>query len=327
MVQRALLDALQRRVRFVRKVLDTPTSYGGIPAKRVAMAISDARDAMRNGARFHIRSDIPAFFTKINKGRVQDLLRSHINCDATLKLLELAITTDLANIDDLRRQGLEKIFPIGIEGVAQGSPLSPLLANIYLADFDATMNANGITCLRYIDDFLLLGESLSDVDRAFNRALKELGKIGLSAYDPRVDKVKASRGSTDKGFDFLGCNVSPGLVQPSEATRKRFKVKLGAEFDTAAHALRYNAEYKDGNGKYSYSSSLYRIDKIILGWGKAFTFCNGSQSMKSLDDFVSQRLMSLEAIKTTVLARADGEARRRVLGVRLLSSAQAIVDR
>jgi RNA-directed DNA polymerase len=326
-VQRALLDALQRRVRFVRKVLETPTSYGGIPAKRVAMAISDARDAMRNGARFHIRSDIPAFFTKINKGRVQDLLRSHINCDATLKLLELAITTDLANIDDLRRQGLEKIFPIGIEGVAQGSPLSPLLANIYLADFDATMNANGITCLRYIDDFLLLGESLSDVDRAFNRALKELGKIGLSAYDPRVDKVKASRGSTDKGFDFLGCNVSPGLVQPSEATRKRFKVKIGAEFDTAAHALRYNAEYKDGNGKYSYSSALYRIDKIILGWGKAFTFCNGSQSMKSLDDFVSQRLMSLEAIKTTVLARADGEARRRVLGVRLLSSAQAIVDR
>jgi len=148
----------------------------------------------------------------------------------------------------------------------------------------------------------------------------------LSAYDPRTDKVKASRGSIDKGFDFLGCNVSPGLVQPSEATRKRFKIKLGAEFDTAAHALRYNAEYKEGNGKYSYSSALYRIDKIILGWGKAFTFCNGSQSMKSLDDFISQRLMSLEATKTTVLAKADGDAQRRVLGVRLLSSTQVATD-
>jgi hypothetical protein len=313
-------------VPFIRKVLDTATSYGGVPTKHVALAISDARDAMRNGARFHIRSDIPAFFTKINKDRVQNLLRSHIKCDATFKLLNLAITTDLVNIDDLRRQGLDEIFPIGIEGVAQGSPLSPLLANIYLADFDVAMNADGITCLRYIDDFLLLGESLSDVDRAFNRALKELDKIGLSAYDPRLDKVKASRGSTDKGFDFLGCNVSPGLVQPSEAARKRFKVKLRAEFDTAAHALRYNSEYKDGNGKYSYSSALYRIDKIILGWGKAFTFCNGSQSMKALDDFVSERLMSLEATKTTVLARADGEARRRVLGVRLLSSTQVSND-
>ena len=103
-------------------------------------------------------------------------------------------------------------------------------------------------------------------------------------------------------------------------------MKLWAEFDTAARALRYNAECDDGNGKYSYSSALYRIDKIILGWGKAFAFCNGSQSMKALDDFGSQRLMSLEATKTTVLTKADGEARRRVLGVRLLSRTRVTID-
>ena len=318
-VQRALLDVLQRKVRFIRRVLATPTSYGGIPEKRVAMAISDARKAMHAGARFHIRSDIPAFFTKINKARVLELLGPHINCAATLQLFEQAITTDLVNIDDLRRRGLEDLFPIGIEGVAQGSPLSPLLANIYLADFDNTMNSNGITCLRYIDDFLLLGPSLSDVDKAFNKSLKQLGKIGLGAYNPRTDKAKASRGTTDTGFDFLGCNVSPGLVQPSEATRKRFRIKLDAEFATASHALHYNAQHQDGDGKYSYSSALYRIDKIILGWGKAFTFCNASQAMKALDDFVSQRLMALEAEKNAVLAKSGNEARRRVLGVRLLT--------
>lgn len=319
-VQRALLDVLQRRVRFVKKVLGTPTSYGGIPEKRVAMAISDARDVIRAGARFHIRSDIPGFFTKVNKDRVVDLLRPHLKCAATLKLFEEAIKTDLANLDDLRRKGLDDIFPIGIEGVAQGSPLSPLLANIYLADFDEAMNSNGITCLRYIDDFLLLGTTIGEVDKAFNRSLKELGKIGLGAYDPRTNKAKASRGATDKGFDFLGCNVSPGLVQPSEATRKRFRMKLDGEFRAALHALRYNFHHKDGDGKYSYSSTLHRIDKIILGWGKAFTFCNGSHSMKALDDFVSLKLMALEAEKTTIMAKADSEAHRRILGVRLLTS-------
>lgn len=321
-VQRALLDVLQRRVRLVKRVLGTPTSYGGIPDKRVAMAIADAREAMRTGARFHIRSDIPAFFTKINKDRVLELLRPHLNCEATLKLFEEAIRTDLANIDDLRRKGLDEIFPIGIEGVAQGSPLSPLLANIYLADFDLAMNSNGITCLRYIDDFLLLGASLSDVDKAFNRALKELGKIGLEAYDPRTDKTKASRGATEIGFDFLGCNVSPGLIQPSEATRRRFRAKLDAEFVAASHALRYNAQYQDGDGKYSYSSALYRIDKIILGWGKAFTFCNGSQCMIALDDFISNKLAQLEAEKIAILANSDSTVRRRVLGVRLLIDIQ-----
>ena len=322
-VQRAILDVLQRRVRFVKRVLGTSTSYGGIPEKRVATAISDAREAMRAGARFHIRSDIPAFFTKINKDRVLELLRPHLNCEATLKLFEEAIKTDLANIDDLRRKGLAEIFPIGIEGVAQGSPLSPLIANIYLADFDLEMNSDGITCLRYIDDFLLLGATLSDVDKAFNRSLKVLRKIGLEAYDPRTDKAKASRGATQKGFDFLGCNVSPGLVQPSEATRKRFRAKLDAEFVAASHALRYNAQYHDGDGRYAYSSALFRIDKIILGWGKAFTFCNGIHSMNALDDFISNKLAQLEAEKTAVLAKADNAARRRILGVRLLTDAQS----
>lgn len=321
-VQRAILDVLQRRVRFVKRVLGTSTSYGGIPEKRVAMAISDAREAMRAGARFHIRSDIPAFFTKINKDRVLELLRPHLNCEATLKLFEEAIKTDLANIDDLRRKGLAEIFPIGIEGVAQGSPLSPLIANIYLADFDLEMNSDGITCLRYIDDFLLLGATLSDVDKAFNRSLKVLSKIGLEAYDPRTDKAKASRGATQKGFDFLGCNVSPGLVQPSEATRKRFRAKLDAEFVAASHALRYNAQYHDGDGKYAYSSALFRIDKIILGWGKAFTFCNGTHSMSALDDFISKKLAQLEAEKTAVLAKSDSAAQRRILGVRLLTDIQ-----
>ncbi|WP_233281664.1 reverse transcriptase domain-containing protein [Pseudomonas tructae] len=321
-VQRALLDVLQRRVRFIKRVLGTPTSYGGIPEKRVAMAIADAREAMHSGARFHIRSDIPAFFTKINKDRVLELLRPHLNCEATLTLFKEAIRTDLANLDDLRRKGLDEIFPIGIEGVAQGSPLSPLLANIYLADFDLAMNSNGITCLRYIDDFLLLGDSLSDVDKAFNRSLKELGRIGLGAYDPRTDKTKASRGPTDAGFDFLGCNISPGLVQPSEATRRRFRKKLDAEFSAASHALRYNAQYQDGDGKYSYSSALYRIDKIILGWGRAFTFCTGSQCMIALDDFITNKLLQLEAEKIAALAKSDRAARRRILGVRLLMEIQ-----
>lgn len=53
-VQRALLDVLQRRVRFVKRVLGTPTSYGGIPEKRVAMAIADAREGLVGAKlRFH----------------------------------------------------------------------------------------------------------------------------------------------------------------------------------------------------------------------------------------------------------------------------------
>lgn len=317
-VQRALLDVLQAKVKFIKRVLATPTSYGGIQNKRVAMALENARAAISAGAEFHVRSDIPGFFTRINKAHIIKIISQYISCADTVVLFEAAITTDLENIDDLRRKHLAELFPIGIEGVAQGSPLSPLIANIYLHEFDAEMNSGEVCCLRYIDDFLILGKNSSVVDKAFNRSLKLLSKLSLTAYDPNKDKDKASRGLVSRGFDFLGCNVLPGLTQPSESSRSRFKQKLTAEFSAAKHALNYNSKYADGDGSYSYSRALYRIDKIILGWGKAFSFCDGYHCLKGIDSFISSKLEELEKEKTAIYAKTNEAGKRRIIGVRLL---------
>ena len=198
-VQRALLDAISR-IKFVKEALATPTSYGGIKNKRVSMAIADAKAAIAKGAAYHIRSDIAEFFTRIDKARVMRVVAPHIKCPDTIALFRAAITTDLANIDVLRRQGLDEIFPIGVEGVAQGSPLSPLIANLYLHDFDKTINDGEVTCLRYIDDFLILGKDMGCVDRAFSKAQTELKKLSLEAYRPLATSDKASRGSWAASF-------------------------------------------------------------------------------------------------------------------------------
>ena len=51
------------------------------------------------------------------------------------------------------------LFPNETIGVAQGSALSALAGNIALREFDAEMNSRGLVCVRYIDDFMLLGGS------------------------------------------------------------------------------------------------------------------------------------------------------------------------
>jgi hypothetical protein len=318
-VQRALLEALQTRIKFVKDALATPTSYGGIPTKRVAMAINDAKLAISGGAAFHIRSDIAEFFTKIDKARVMGLVAPHIKCPDTVALLQAAITTDLANIDVLRRQGLDEIFPLGVEGVAQGSPLSPLIANLYLHDFDKTMNDGDVICLRYIDDFLILGKDRSCVTRAFNKALKELAKLSLEAYSPSATSDKASSGSTSEGFDFLGCYVSPGLVQPSKSTRDRFKKRIASDMEASLRVMKASIEAGVISPKATYSGALQNLDRVILGWGKAFSFCSNGHWIKGLDDYISNQLALYEAEKGKLFARANGTARRKMLGVRLLS--------
>lgn len=318
-VQRALLDALSR-IKFVKEAMATPTSYGGIKSKRVSMAITDAKAAIANGAGFHIRSDIAEFFTKIDKVRVMSLLAPHIQCPDTIALFQAAITTDLANIDVLRRQGLDEIFPIGVEGVAQGSPLSPLIANLYLRDFDAVMNDGEVTCLRYIDDFLILGKDMGCVDRAFSKAQAELKKFSLEAYRPSASSDKASRGPTAKGFDFLGCFVSAGLVQPSIATRNRLKTRIKSDLESSIRMMKFSIEAGDISPKGSYSGTLQNLDRVLLGWGKAFSFCSNGQWIKSLDDYITEALAQYEKEKTNLFQKSNGTAQRRMLGVRLLAT-------
>lgn len=319
-VQRALLDVLQSRIKFIKEALATPTSYGGIQNKRVAMAVTDAKEAISKGAAFHTRSDIAEFFTRIDKARVMTLVAPHIKCPDTVALFQAAITTDLANIDVLRRQRLDDIFPIGVEGVAQGSPLSPLIANLYLHDFDKTMNDGEVICLRYIDDFLILGKDMGCVDRAFNKAQRELKKLSLHAYQPSATSDKASRGLTADGFDFLGCFVSAGLVQPSKTTRERFKKRIKADLDASIRVMKYSVEAGVISPKGTYSGALQNLDRVILGWGKAFSFCSNGQWIKGLDEFITGALAQYEVEKANLFQKSSGTHQRRMLGVRLLSA-------
>ena len=45
------------------------------------------------------------------------------------------------------------------EGSPQGGPLSPLLANIYLNEFDQEMARRGVKVVRYADDIVVVTKS------------------------------------------------------------------------------------------------------------------------------------------------------------------------
>lgn len=326
-VQRALLDALHLKVPFVKRVFAVPTSFGGIPDKRVSMAIAAAKAAMREGAKYHIRSDIPDFFTRIDKARVLELLAEHVKCPDTFSLFEAALRTDLANLDALRREKIDDLFPVGIQGVAQGSPLSPLVANIYLYDFDVKMNRDGITCLRYIDDFLLLGPDSGAVHKAFKAALRELKGLGLDAYSPQARPDKASHGLSAKGVDFLGCTVTPGLVQPSKKSRSKFRERIHSDLDSSMRMMRAGAKQGVANPRGTFSGALQNLDRVILGWGKAFSFCQtDAQWAHGVDMYISQELERFERDTKQLLKGTDQVTQRRVLGVRLLVEVNADQD-
>ncbi len=317
-VQRAILDVMQSNVPYIDTILNVPTSFGGIKGKRVEMAIMKLKDVFSGGAKYYIRSDIPNFFTKVKRSAVLEEVRKHVQDEKFYELFSSAIETTLGNLSELGRQNLSKYFPVGLDGVAQGSPLSPLIANIYLEEFDREMNSGTVACIRYVDDFVILGATEKDVFAGFRRAEAILKRLGLTAYSPFTATDKAGHGRVGDGFDFLGCHVTPGLVQPSRAARNSLLDKVDAEVLRTLSAAKHIMEGGELVAAGCYGQGLSKINSIVWGWGKSFYFCNGFQVAKNLDLEISKKLGVLERELQNLIRGADYRVRQRVSGVNLL---------
>jgi retron-type reverse transcriptase len=315
-VQRAILDVLQDLPQ-IRDVLAIKTSIGGIKDRGREHAMALIRGATDAGASYFIRSDIEGFFTQIPRALVLDFIAHFVNDQEFMELLGRATDTNLANLHQLGDDAL--LFPIDDLGVAQGSPLSPLIGNILLRGFDREMNGRGVSCIRYIDDFLLLGPNERGLQKAFAHAQQLLSGFGLHAYEPGAD-AKAEAGRVQDGFDFLGCAISPGLIQPARPARQKILAQIDAILAEGRRSIAASRTAEPSSiPKQRYAQTLGRIDRVVRGWGHAYAFCDGRQSFDSIDKRVDARISPFLRQVELLLARVPPAIARRVLGVHLLA--------
>ncbi len=101
-------------------------------------------------------------------------------------------------------------------GILQGSPLSPLLANIYLHPFDKAMQRSGIRLVRYADDILLLCRTEARAHHALQHAQKRLAALKLEL---NRKKTQIAHFSTE--IEFLGHIFdADGCYQPVSVSQK-----------------------------------------------------------------------------------------------------------
>ena len=95
-------------------------------------------------------------------------------------------------------------WPNRPRGTAQGSPLSPLLANIYLHSFDLGLTGQGLRLVRYMDDFVIMCASEDDARQALRIAEQRLAKLRLA-----VNPTKTRLVAYADGLEFLGQALAP----------------------------------------------------------------------------------------------------------------------
>jgi RNA-directed DNA polymerase len=333
--RRAILEVLQgygsdsspprRRwpgIPAITRIMETRTSVGGIKSRSVSHGLSLIDEAVCSGKSWFIRSDIKNFFTRIPLAEVNKFIADAVADPRFEKIFRIALARNLSNKSELEERNHFKLFPDETVGVAQGSALSALAGNISLRQFDERMNGRGIVCIRYIDDFIMLGSNRANVRAAYASARSQLASMGMDVYD-HTDAAARREGKFDEGdihdgTDVLGYRVSGRSLQPSSAAIKEFSKKRGKLLELAKKDMRLTASGQPSSHGLCYHQAIVLLHKTIRGWSQAFRHTTATHVFKSLDRQIDREIDELHKFALTLTQGAPNEVRRRVMGIQLL---------
>ena len=339
-VRRAILEVLQgygddgapaRRkwngIPSIVQIMETRTSVGGIRERGVPYGLALIDQAIREGHHWFIRSDIKNFFTRIPLFDVNDFVRKSVSDKQFTDLFEAALSTNLTNRQELEERQHFLLFPDSETGVAQGSALSALAGNIALRHFDEQMNGRGIVCIRYIDDFILLGKSQARVRAAFASAQTLLTRMGMDVYAPSDAKAlkdgKVDTGNVHDGTNVLGYRISGGSRQPCAAAQRTFLLKLDKVVADAKQEMKLAAAGKASSSHlHRYHQSMEMLHKIVWGWSQSFRHTTAQHVFDALDDQIDRRIAELRTHAYALTKGTASTVRRRVAGTHLLSDTE-----
>jgi len=186
-VQRAIADMLAPLLE--PEMQESSHAFRRGRSAHTAAAAVDA--AIASGLHHVARGDVEKFFDRIDRGRLLAALGKHVQDTRLLEIVRLLLASGVFDG--------ERLFDPET-GIAQGSPLSPLLSNVYLSPFDRALGALSDTVLvRYCDDFVLLAAH----ERAALAALDVAGRA-LDALGLRLHPDKTHVGTAERGFVFVG---------------------------------------------------------------------------------------------------------------------------
>ena len=180
-------------------------------------------------------------------------------------------------------------------GTPQGSPISPLLANIALHLLDEAWQASGRrlgVLVKYADDLVALCATREQAEEARELVAAVLDVLGLRLHPEKTRVVQLARGA--EGFDFLGFQhrmrkswrTGYWYLQKWPSPRAMASIRGKIRDRTDRRYARLPLEY-----------AVENVNHVVRGWGNYFRYGNSAEKFDAIDSYVNERLAILASAK------------------------------
>jgi RNA-directed DNA polymerase len=256
---------------FEREFRDS--SYGFRPGRSCKQALHKVWFALKAGKRYVVDADLKRFFDTIPHEVILSGLKEKITDGKILGLIGAYLAQGVMEDGLLSPDERE----MEEAGTPQGSPLSPLLANIALHGLDVLVEDSGFEIVRYADDFVILCETKDKAQSALEAVREWTVRNGLELHPEKTGIVDYGAGES---FEFLGFEFRKDRVFPRKKSIKKLRDNIRNRTPRCS-------------GK-SLKALIANLNPALRGWFGYFKE-SPEHVFRDADQFVRRRLRAMLA--------------------------------
>jgi RNA-directed DNA polymerase len=247
-------------------------SFGARPGRSAHDAIGEVRSGMMYLKHLVLDVDLKSFFDDIRHAPVLAKVARRVSDEGVLRLIKQFLKST------------------GERGIPQGSPLSPLLANVMLNDLDHALGRGYgyLTYARYLDDMVVLTYDSHRgrrwATRALDRIREEAEAIGVSLNKEKTRKVKLT--DPEASFAFLGFDFR---WQPNPTIQKGY-AHTSPRRKKVIEVLRKVRNTLRESRHLSVRDAVARVNTIVRGWANYFRVGNSRRELDTVRTGVERKV-------------------------------------
>ena len=268
-VDRIIQQAIAQQLQPIYEPLFSDVSYGYRPKRSGQQAVRQVKKYAEQGYTYAVEVDLSKYFDTLNHELLMELLRKQIHDKRVTGLIKKYLKAGVMEDGVITRTR---------EGSPQGGPLSPMLANIYLNEFDQEMARRGVKVVRYADDIIVVTKSKRAAEHMLESCRKFLeGKLKLTM---NLQKSKVVSMFSRRNFKFLGCCLGKNgrgvYIRVHRNSLQKAKQKL-----------REQTSRSQGR---NVRMVMAKVKEFIRGWIGYFYIADMKHILQSWDKWLRRRI-------------------------------------